>query len=289
MGEFVGHGQIILPRATYSGIALVAHPEIRQYRPHMRQPITPQDEAHLFVRSLAIDYAAGGREAGHRHIWPQFLYARSGAVRAEIGGKWWIIPPRRGLLIPAGALHSLHMSSGLQLRTLYFSPAFAAARTEIGAVDVSGLLHEAILRVCEYGYLDMRNDADRSLGAIILSELEREDISAIALTLPSDARARKLADLFLDEKLGGLDLATLCTTAGLSRRTAERLFLGETGLPPAQWRRFAALSESLVNIAGGERIEHAAYSAGYQSRSAFSEAFSRTFGIAPSNVRQKPR
>lgn len=254
----------------------------------MRQTLTA-DEAHLFVRSLAIDYAAGGREVRHRHKWPQFLYARSGAVRAEIGGKQWIIPPRRGLWIPAGAWHSLNMSSGLQLRTLYFSPAFASVRIEIGAVAVSGLLHEAILRVCEYGYLDIRNDANRCLGAIILSELQREDLSALALVLPSDIRARKLADLFLDDKPGGMDMATLCAKAGLSRRTAERLFLGETGLPPAQWRRFAALSEALVNIAGGDRIEHAAYSAGYQSRSAFSEAFSRTFGIAPSDVRKWPR
>lgn len=78
---------------------------------------------------------------------------------------------------------------------------------------------------------------------------------------------------------------SLCVRAGLSRRTAERLFLVETGLPPAQWRRFVALTESLVSIAGGERIEHAAFSAGYQSRSAFSEAFTRAFGVPPGEAR----
>jgi AraC-like DNA-binding protein len=251
----------------------------------MRQSLTPQAEAHLIVRSLAIDYAAGGSEEGHYHAWPQFLYARSGAIRAEIGGKWWTIPPRRGIWIPANVRHSLFMSSRLQLRTLYFNPAFANDRNDVSAVDVSGLLHEAILRVCERGSLDTRNLGERSLATIILDEVMRRDLATIALTVPVDSRARKLADRFLDSEQRGASIASLCAQVGLSRRTAERLFLDETGLPPAQWQRFAALSESLVSIAGGECIEHAAFAAGYQSRSAFSEAFSRTFGIAPSGVR----
>ena len=261
------------------------HPENRQYCRRMRQRLIPDDEVHLIVRSLAIDYAAGGREGGHLHSWPQLLYARSGAIRAEISGKWWAIPPRRGLWIPAGVQHRLYMSSRLQLRTLYFSPDFVDARHEVEAVDVSGLLHEAILRVCEQGGLDARNAADGYLGAIILNEVKRRDPSAITLTVPADLRARKLADMFLNSELRGASMDSLCAGAGLSRRTAERLFLVETGLPPAQWRRFVALTESMVSIAGGERIEHAAFSAGYQSRSAFSEAFTRAFGVTPGEAR----
>lgn len=251
----------------------------------MRQSLTPEDEVHLIVRSLSINYAAGGREDGHAHSWPQFLYANSGAIRAEIGGKWWAIPPRRGLWIPAGVPHSLYMSSRLQLRTLYFSPEVIDDCHEVEAVDVTGLLHEAVLRVCERGSLDARNAADGHLAAIILNEVKRRDPSTITLTVPVDPRARKLADMFLNSELRGVSMDSLCVRAGLSRRTAERLFLIETGLPPAQWRRFVALTESLVSIAGGERIEHAAFSAGYQSRSAFSEAFTRAFGVPPGEAR----
>jgi AraC-like DNA-binding protein len=251
----------------------------------MRQKLTPDDEMHLVVRSLAMDYAAGGQEDRHSHIWPQFLYARSGAIRLEIEGKWWTIPPKRGLWIPAAVQHRLEMSSRLQLRTLYFSPAIANGRKKIEAVNVSDLLHEAIIRVCERGSLDARNAADRCLCEIILNEMECRDPLTIVLTLPVDPRARKLSNLFLSSAQYGVAITSLCAEAGLSRRTAERLFLLETGLPPAQWRRFAALTESLVRIAGGERIEHAAFSAGYQSRSAFSEAFTCAFGIPPSEVR----
>lgn len=251
----------------------------------MRQGSTPDDEVHLIIRSLAIDYAAGGSEEGHAHAWPQLLYARSGAIRVEIRGNWWVIPPRRGLWIPASVRHRLLMSSRLQLRTLYLSPAFAGERNVVGAVDVSGLLHEAILRVCEQGSLDARRVADRHLAEVILNEVRRTDPSMIALAIPVDPRARRMAEMFGDSDQRSASMDFLCAEAGLSRRTAERLFLKETGLPPAQWRRFNALMGSVVSIAGGERIEDAAFSAGYQSRSAFSEAFVRAFGIPPSSAR----
>jgi AraC-like DNA-binding protein len=150
---------------------------------------------------------------------------------------------------------------------------------------VSGLLHEGILRVCKRGSLDQRNTADKGLAAIILDEMERQDRSSIALIMPVDPRARRLADQFLTNVQRDASMDELCARVGLSRRTAERLYLDQTGLPPAQWRRLAGLTESLVRIAGGERIEDAAFAVGYQSRSAFSEAFTRVFGFPPSKAR----
>jgi AraC-like DNA-binding protein len=253
----------------------------------MRQSPSPADEPHFFMRSLAIDYAAGGHEDSHTHPWPQFLYARSGAVRADIGGQYWTIPPRRGLWIPTGVAHRLRMSSNLQLRTLYIRPSMTSVQP-VHVVSVSGLLHEAILEVCARGWLDDRIAIDRHLGALILHDLVRRDDTAMSLTRPGDRRAARLADMLTDRALNSAPLGALCLRAGLSRRTAERLFLAETGLAPSQWRRFAVLSEALVDIAGGVSIEHAAFAAGYQSRSAFSEAFARAFGFPPGAARDRP-
>jgi AraC-like DNA-binding protein len=250
-----------------------------------RAALTLADEPHLIFRSLAVNYSAGGRGGLHSHPWPQFMYASKGAIRAEVDNKSWIIPPRRGLCIPANAPHRLDRSANLQLRTLYVRPELVPARVKPLAVNVSGLLHEAIMRVCEQNYLDGREATDRHLGAIILNEMEQAPSPAITLTFPRDARARKLASLFLEPDTVEAPLETLCTEAGLSRRTAERAFERETGVAPGQWRRFAALSQSLVNIAGGMKIEHAALAAGYQSRSAFSDAFAKVFGFPPGRAR----
>lgn len=251
----------------------------------MRQSLTRADEPHLLIRSLAVDYSAGGREDVHSHPWPQFLYAQAGAIRAEIGRSIWTLPTRRGLWIPAHTPHRLSMSSRLQLRTLYIRPDLAIAERPTGVVQVSGLLHEAILRVCERGALDARDDAARSLATIIMAEIAVAERGPITLLWPDDRRAARLADLLLRADCAGVSLNTLCARAGLSRRTAERVFHDECGISPARWRRYAALSEGLVSIAGGGTIDDAASVAGYQSRSAFSEAFSAAFGFSPSGAR----
>lgn len=239
------------------------------------------------VRSLAIDYEAGGHENVHAHPWSQLLYAQAGAVRAAIGDRFWTLPTRRGLWIPAHLPHRLYMSSRLQLRTLYMRPRNETPFEVACVVKVSGLLHEAILRVCAQGVLDDRIETDRSLATIIRGEIAFGDAGRFVLLQPKDKRARRLADFFFDTELRDARLETLCEKAGLSRRTAERVFQNECGLSPAQWRRFAALSEGLVSIAGGATINQATIAAGYQSRSAFSEAFSQAFGFPPSEAKRQ--
>lgn len=254
----------------------------------MRQTaLTPADEPHLFVRALAVDYAAGSREAGHTHVWPQLLYASQGAIRAEAGGRYWTVPPRRGLWIPAGTPHSLLISSRLHLRTLYLRPGTRGLAAAPALIDVTGLLHEIILRICTEGPLDDRDATSRHLGALLIGEMERGQTHQVSLKRPQDPRAVRLAQLFLDPGTVRLRMEHLCQSAGLSRRTAERLFEQECGLPPAQWRRLAALSQGLMSIASGEAIESAAEQAGYDSRSAFAEAFTRAFGFPPGQARRE--
>jgi AraC-like DNA-binding protein/quercetin dioxygenase-like cupin family protein len=253
----------------------------------MRHRLSRADEPHYVVRSLAIDYDAGGQEDMHAHPWPQFLYAQTGALRASIEGRFWTLPTRRGLWIPAHTPHCLSMSSRLQLRTLYMLPQAEDAPQGACVVPVSGLLHEAILRVCAQGVLDDRVDIDCCLATIVRAEITFRDPGSFILLQPEDMRARRLAHFFFDATCVGIPLDTLCQRAGLSRRTAERVFQGECGLSPAQWRRFAGLSEGLVSIAGGATIDQAALAAGYQSRSAFSEAFSRAFGFPPSEAKRQ--
>ena len=141
-----------------------------------------------------------------------------------------------------------------------------------------------ILRVCAQGVLDERVEIDRCLATVIRSEITFREPGRLVLLQPTDKRARRLADLFFDPRCVGVPLDALLARAGLSRRTAERAFQTECGLAPAQWRRFAVLSAGLVTIAGGATIDQAAVVAGYQSRSAFSEAFSLAFGFPPSEA-----
>ncbi|MEO0981717.1 MAG: helix-turn-helix transcriptional regulator [Pseudomonadota bacterium] len=252
----------------------------------MRQTTTPDDERRFLVRSLSIDYGASCREHPHAHAWPQIIYARSGAVRVEIDRSIWMIPPRRALWAPAGVTHALTMAGPVRLRTLYLRPDLAPSETRIRGFDVCGLLHEAILRACDFQFLDEREPAHRRLCGVLLDEIATAPTASFQTPMPDDPRARRLAEQLLEVGADQPDLRAMCAKAGLSRRTAERLFEAETGLSPARWRRVARLSLALQDLAEGASIEDTAERAGYRSRAAFSEAFSRTFGQAPAKTRR---
>jgi AraC-like DNA-binding protein len=251
----------------------------------MRQPATIADEPHMLVRSLSVNYSPGSAEAHHAHPWPQLLHAKRGTMRAEIGQRIWLLPPGRALWIPAAAMHQLTMLSEVELRTLYLRPDVATPVNAVRVFVVSDLLREAILRICELQWLDARVPTEQLLRDLVLAELAQSTPEAIHLTLPSDPRALRLARRMLDAETTGLDLSATPESYGLSRRTAERIFKTETGMSPARWHRLARLGHGLASLARGDSIDAAAEHAGYQSRSAFSDVFQKTFGFPPGMAR----
>ncbi|MEL7369714.1 MAG: helix-turn-helix transcriptional regulator [Myxococcota bacterium] len=250
-----------------------------------RRRWTVDDEPHLIIRTLSVTYDAAGRVASHRHSVPQLLYARAGALRAEVAGTLWLVPPRRALWIPAGTEHGLVALGSVDLRTLYCGLSNLEDWVEVRSLTVCGLLHEALLRACDLGGLDARRPDQRRLADLIGDELRDADRIPELLTMPRDPRARRLADLMLERMGDGASLDPLLTEAGLSRRTAERLFYAQTGLSPARWRQQACLAASFERLAAGARVTEVALAAGYASPSAFSAAFKRVLGIAPRDVR----
>lgn len=240
----------------------------------------------MVVRSLSVDYERGSGEAPHEHPWSQLLYAGRGTLRATVGDGVWLVPPRRALWVPPGCRHRLAMLGPVQLRTLYFREHPFAAAPGVRVIDVDGLLHELVLRVCALAWLDERVAHERLLAQLLAAELAQAPRHAVFLTLPLDRRALGLAQAMLAAGAEPLDLDAALEASGLSRRTAERLFAKETGSSPARWLRLARLARALEHLMAGGRVADAAAIAGYQSLSAFSEVYVRTFGVSPGAQRR---
>ena len=250
----------------------------------MRHVLAISDERHFLVRSVSVDYSSGGFEEGHSHNWPQLLYTQKGALRVHLKDEVYILPPRRALWLPKKTPHEFFMSSDVELRTLYIRPDESSQRFMLHAINVPGLLHEAIIRVCEKQQLDDRIAADQNLYRVIIHEIESAEANEYNLVLPTDARAQKLAVRLLSFR-GNLKAAL--EGSGLNRRTAERIFSTQTGMSPAQWLRVARLSQSIIHLANGNPIDEVAIRAGYKSRSAFSHAFKTKFGFSPGKTASK--
>ena len=106
---------------------------------------------------------------------------------------------------------------------------------------------------------------------------------SFALPRPRSERARKLADHLTAHPQDGRALEIIVAErGGASLRTFERLFLDETNLSLAAWRRQSRLLTSLSLLAEGKSIGEVAHAVGYDSAAAFGTAFKQCFGVTPS-------
>lgn len=227
------------------------------------------------VTSFAHDYASGEMIATHAHDRDQLVYASAGVmtVRTEEGA--WVTPPHRAVWIPAGVPHAIAMSGHVAMRTLYFQPALVRGLPrKCCVVAVSNLVRELILHACAHG-------ADHHVSALLTRQLRALPALALELPMPSDARARRVAERLADDPGARTGLVSLCRDAGASRRTIERSFLAETGLSLGRWRQQSRLMHAVQRLGGGASVTEVAFEAGYGAPGAFTVAFHKAFGAAP--------
>ena len=73
----------------------------------------------------------------------------------------------------------------------------------------------------------------------------------------------------------------------MGRRTFTRAFRKDTGMSFAEWRQNVRLMEAVSLLSIGEPVTRVALDVGYNSPSAFTAMFRRTFGVAPSHYLQE--
>ena len=92
---------------------------------------------------------------------------------------------------------------------------------------------------------------------------------------------------WIEERLDNeLTLDEVTAKAGCSRYHFERIFREHSGLSVVAYIRRRAHLHAARCLAGGATVTEAALRYGYQSASAFTRAFGRTFGMTPSSYRE---
>jgi AraC-like DNA-binding protein len=242
------------------------------------------DEGDGFdVRSLGATFRTGALVGWHQHRWGQLVFASSGLMRVRTEAAVWLIPPTRAVWLPAATRHRIAISGEVALRTLYIARVRAVVLPDAPTVlEVAPLLRELILHILRLGMLDPgRPEHDRIAGLLIdlLHEARPQDL---ALPLPRDPRALRLAEHIQRDPGNGDELGTLSTVTGASLRTLQRIYPRETGLTVEAWRQKARLLHAIDRLSAGATVTDAGLDCGYQSMSAFIAAFARQFGVTPS-------
>jgi len=244
------------------------------------------------VAALARSYERGTHLGLHVHAEAQLLFAARGVMQVTTPKGRWLVPPRRAVWLPPRLEHAVDMLTGLEMRSVYISPIWLESHPEkprLGrefVVAVGTLLRELVLAMFVIGADPRRVDL---LARLALFELAEAEDGATFMPMPSDPRARRVAEQVLAEPTGVRDLADLARAAGASQRTITRLFPAETDLTFKEWRQRARILASVEMLDSGHtRISEVAARLGFSSVAAFGHAFRQVLGIAPGEFMNRP-
>jgi len=222
----------------------------------------------------------------HRHPRDQFIYAVTGVMRVRTDAEAWIVPPDRAVYLPAGKDHAITMRGRVEMRTLYIARnAHRDLPAAPAVLEVSPLLRELVLALIGEPVIYDEKGRGGAAALLILSEIARAPRLSLVIPMPRDARLLRVCDALLAGPASRLTLEGWTETAGASVRTLARLFESELGMSFAAWRQRVRFHNALEAIIAGEPISEVARRNGYNSSSAFSAAFRKSIGQAPSSLR----
>jgi AraC-like DNA-binding protein len=196
----------------------------------------------------------------------------------------FVVPPQRAVWLPAGMKHEVRCRDRVSLRTLYVvEQASPRLPRECCVLDVSELLRSLIIAAVDLPVEYDLGGRDGRIMALILDEIAAMPVAPLSAPMPSNPRLARICRAFFKNPAQSQSLTFWARAAGMSRRTLTRTFRRETGMSFAAWRQQVRLLEALSRLAVGQPVTVVAMDVGYQSPSAFTARFRRTFGTTPTH------
>lgn len=238
------------------------------------------------LAALAKGFADGFEIEPHQHPRDQLVYAVTGVMRVRTAREAWIVPPDRAVYLPAHTVHGISIRGRVEMRTLYIARDASDDLPPTPTVlEVSSLLRELVLAMIEEPVVYDEKGRAGAVAFLLLAEIARARRLSLVIPMPRDARLLRVCTALLADPASRQTLEGWVDIAGASVRTLARLFEAETGLSFAAWRQRVRFHNALEAIVAGEPISRVAARNGYRSSSAFSAAFRKTMGQAPSSLR----
>jgi AraC-like DNA-binding protein len=236
------------------------------------------------LRAFVEGYPQGGRIARHSHDWDQLALIALSAAIIETDAVFVVHPLLKALWLPAAVEHSVFSPRPFRLHSLYFPPGTLRSSSGPEILGLDDLTRELVLFLSAAPRPSQRDARHEHALQLLAQQLPRSRAESFTLPRPRSSRACKLAEHLLQHPEDGRALERVAEeVGGASLRTFERLFVEETGLSLAAWRRQSRMLASVSLLVEGRSIEGVAHAVGYDSAAAFSTAFKQCFGVAPSN------
>ncbi len=244
---------------------------------------------HLQIRSFSVRFSPGHLVEPHCHTWSQLVFASEGVVTVETPDACWLVPTNRGIWVPGGTEHSVKMHGRVFLQTVYFPPQVETlSHLNCGAYEVSPLLRELIVYVCQKGIINANSEEERNLIEFFTFQVQKLNPYPMKIPMPQDERARRLATRVIENPGSEKTLPEFSDDCGASLRTMQRIFSEEVGMPLSRWRNQVKMVHAVQHLASRKSITDISLELGFESTSAFIYSFRQYFGVSPGQFRSKP-
>jgi len=238
------------------------------------------------VVGIGNDYPPSFELAPHSHQRGQFLHATRGVIAVSTPQGAWMVPPQRGVWIPAGTPHAVRMIGPVSTRSVMIDPGIGAA---IGGncrvVEVSPLLSTLLEEAAGIALEYDEGGRDGLVMRLIVAEVEQASLIPLIVPFPRHPALATRCHAFLESPSVKSGVDEWAAALGLNRRSFTRLFRRETGMSFAQWREQACVAMALEKLVKGTPITEIALDLGYEGTASFSTMFRRVLGVPPSRYR----
>lgn len=228
------------------------------------------------LEGWATDYPAGTEIDSHFHDAHQMVHAISGVMRVRTGNRIWVVPPGRGLWVPAHCDHAIRCVSLVRMRTVYIRGGCGFPE-DVRVSEVTPLLREVMVRIADGADAELIPH----LAALLVHEIARTGSEHLCMAIPEDTRIAELASYLRDNPADRSSLSQWGRHLGMSDRTLIRQIRKQTGQSFRDLRRHARIMASLERLAGENPVTNVALDVGFESPSAFIQAFRSVTGMTP--------
>ncbi|NML97620.1 helix-turn-helix transcriptional regulator [Paraburkholderia sp. RP-4-7] len=245
----------------------------------MREAFDPDGvERSVFVvdeRHEAID------ESWRAYRRARLIYVSVGVLTVRTESGRWVVPPGHALWLTANTLHCLTAGEPVRLYSLYADADAAPLPTQSGALVLNPLAAALLSAAADLPHDQPFDEPAERLLQVLLDRLSGLPAAPLALNWPRDPRIQRIAELLNANPAEPAVLDDLATAAGVTARTAARLFVKETGQTFGQWRQQLRLLVALERLGAGASVTQVALEVGYSDVSSFIAVFRDAFGDTP--------
>lgn len=246
----------------------------------------PQEGLRPRYLGETIKPASGERYDWHTHDFGQLISAAAGSMYVGTPNRVLLLSPAMAIWIPPDVEHWMRYGANNEMRYVDVNRQEAERLGgECRIMAMTPLLSALISATMPDRTSGRAGRHNEALHDLLRHELAAARDVPLTIAMPRDKRIRRFAEAALDDPGAFKSVDPWLAGAAASRKTIERLFMAETGMPPARWLRQVRILHAISQLAAGEKVSSVALDMGYESSSAFSYMFRRTLGLSPSDFR----